>query len=70
MASIVDIEIKINANLKAALEDALMVIAQYEMDIRNAQETIDIDLVEKGFCQGVWYKSTADRIKRKLKTET
>lgn len=39
------------------------IIESYELDIRNSKETIDINLVELGFCQGEIYKTTLKTIK-------
>lgn len=69
MTSMLDIEIEDGQNLKAALEEALLVIKQYQLDIRNAEETIEVDLLCKGFCQGKWYLEAMDRIKRKLNSK-
>ncbi len=71
MASITNqIKISVDKNPLAALEEALEIIEGYQLDIKNAEETIGINLIDKGFCQGTYYKQTADRIKRKLESKT
>jgi len=62
MASIKDIETTININLVYALKHATSIIESYELDIRNSEEVIDINLVDKGFCQGSIYKNALENI--------
>lgn len=49
-----------------ALKYAVEIVESYEMDIRNAETTIGINLVEKGFCQGRIYKNATKEIRRRL----
>lgn len=49
---------KILAELQAtklALKFATRIIKSYQSEICNSKEFLDIDLVEKGFCQGSIY---------------
>lgn len=66
MASIKDIEIKINANLVEALKHAVSIIESYELDIRNSKETAGVDLLELGFCQGSIYKTAVEDINKMI----
>lgn len=62
-----DITAKVDERLAAALRLALSVIESYQLDIRNAKETIGVDLVGKGFCQGTVYKEAEADIMAALK---
>jgi hypothetical protein len=55
-------EIEIAKGLTSALEYAIKTIEGYELEIRNAKETIGIDLMGHGFCQGEVYKKAIDNI--------
>lgn len=50
---------------QAALDYAIGVIENYEMDIINAEEMVGINLAEKGFCQGRFYKNAIAAIERR-----
>lgn len=48
-----------------AIEYAKRIIESYQLDLRHSHEFAGVDLVEKGFCQGVVYRdaiATIDRI--------
>jgi hypothetical protein len=47
-----------------ALKHALKIIESYEMDIRNSQEIVNVDLVKLGFCQGSIYLTAQNTIRR------
>ena len=49
----------------SALEFAVLIIEHYELDIKNSKKEIGIDLVKRGFCQGVIYKNALKIIDRK-----
>ncbi len=49
--------------LKKALGHAIMIIENYEMDIRDSSWT-GVDLVKKGFCQGSVYKEAISDIEK------
>ena len=69
MASTKQATIEISKALMAALKYAVKVIDGYELEIRNSKETIGIDLIEKGFCQGEVYKKALDHIGDMLEKE-
>lgn len=48
--------------LQEALTLAMQVIESYQLDIRHAQETIGVDLLALGFCQGVVYDNALRRL--------
>ena len=48
--------------LERKLTEALALIEQYQLDIRNAESTIGLDLMAKGFCQGSYYKNASKRL--------
>ena len=57
-----------NANaeqLRSALRYALAIIENYQVDIRHSERT-GVNLVEKGFCQGVIYRDAYADILRRL----
>lgn len=66
MAGAKSIDIQINKSLINVIKRLLQIIESYEADIRNSGETIGIDLVSKGFCQGDIYTSYRDDINNKL----
>lgn len=51
------------ARLREALQHALSVIENYEMDIRNSDWT-GVDLAAVGFCQGQIYRMARPQIRR------
>ena len=51
--------------LVEVLNYAIRIIKNYELDIRNSEEVIGIDLVKKGFCQGIIYKDALKVIEQK-----
>lgn len=53
-----------NAELKEAINMAIMVIESYQLDIRNSG-WVGLDLAEKGFCQGSMYLRAVPLIKQK-----
>lgn len=53
--------------LENALRYALGIIEAYQCDIRNPQYAgVEVDLVNRGFCQGVIYRDAVPKIKRVL----
>lgn len=48
-----------------ALEYAIRIIENYELDLRFSKETIGIDLIKKGFCQGKIYTEALRVIEQK-----
>jgi hypothetical protein len=53
-----------------ALAHAVTIIESYEMDIRNSESVIGVDLAAKGFCQGEAYKAALATIRRKAEGVT
>ena len=53
-------------SIEKALNEAISVIRSYQLDIENSEKRpyLNINLAEKGFCQGVVYKDALNRIKR------
>jgi len=51
--------------LREALDYAIRIIENYEIDIRNS-EWVGVDLVDKGFCQGSIYEKAIEDIKKIL----
>lgn len=54
-------------SIKKALDFAILIIENYESDIKNCKKEFGIDLVKKGFCQGTVYKNALRIIKQKIK---
>lgn len=54
------------AQLRGALRHALSIIHNYQSDIRDSK-WVGVDLVKRGFCQGVIYQHAYDDILRRLK---
>lgn len=52
--------------MEKALDEAISVIRSYQLDIENSKELsfLNINLAEKGFCQGVVYTDALNRIER------
>jgi hypothetical protein len=49
---------------EAALRYALKIIECYEREVRNAGESIGVDLVSRGFCQGALFATARADIER------
>lgn len=54
--------------LQTALNYAILVIENYQMDIRNSEWT-GVDLAAAGFCQGTIYRYALDAIARRARGE-
>lgn len=54
-------------SIKTALDFAILIIENYELDIKHSKEQVGIDLKRKGFCQGIIYKNALKIIERKKK---
>lgn len=60
-------DIRYLKNLEEALDYAISIIENYQMDIRSSKETmpsLGINLAEKGFCQGKVYKEAIEDINK------
>lgn len=55
----------VTKTINEALEYAIKVIRSYEMDIRNSESLMGIDLKRKGFCQGLIYREAIRDIKKR-----
>lgn len=49
--------------LHRALDYAIDIIESYEIDVRNSEPIVGIDLAKRGFCQGSIYKQAVQRVK-------
>lgn len=54
-------------SIETALNYAISIIRNYELDIKNSKEDFNIDLVKMGFCQGTVYENAIRDIKREKK---
>ena len=52
-------------SVEKALNFAIAIIENYELDIKNSRAEFGIDLVKRGFCQGVVYKNALKIIEQK-----
>lgn len=53
--------------LRKALRYAIGIIENYQLDIRDSRRRVGVDLLAKGFCQGVIYLEALPKLRHVLK---